>query len=119
MNRSSVAYLVSQSYSQNDYGVMERTETKRKVYVSVTSVNSQEWFEGGRNGLNPQLRFTMFSFDYNGEEIIEYNDIQYTIYRTYIRRKDEIELYTEKRKGNSVIEEEPETELETEPENNG
>ena len=108
MNRSSVAYLVSQSYQQNDYGVMERTEEEKKVYVNVTSVNSQEWFEGGRNGLNPELRFTMFSYDYSGEQIIKYNDIQYTIYRTYIRKKDEIELYTERRKGN-FTEEEPES----------
>ena len=79
---------------------MERTETKHKVYVDVTSVTSQEWFEGGRNGLNPQYRFTMFSFDYNNEKIIEYNGKQYTIYRTYFRSVDEIELYVELRKGN-------------------
>ena len=100
MNRSSVAYLVTEAFSQNAYGVMERTETKHKVYVAVTSVTSQEWFEGGRNGLNPQFRFTMFSFDYNNEKIIEYQDKQYTIYRTYYRSADEIELYVELRKGN-------------------
>ena len=54
----------------------------------------------GRNGLNPQFRFTMFSHDYNGEKIIKYNDRQYTIYRTYFRKVDEIELYTELKKGN-------------------
>lgn len=100
MNRSSVAYLVTEAFSQNAYGVMERTETKHKVYVDVTSVTSQEWFEGGRNGLNPQYRFTMFSFDYNNEKIIEYQGKQYTIYRTYFRSVDEIELYVELRKGN-------------------
>ena len=62
--------------------------------------NSQEWFDGGRNGLNPQYRFTMFQFDYTGEKIIEYNGKQYTIYRTYNRSVDEIELYAELRKGN-------------------
>lgn len=105
MNKSNVAYLVSESFTKNKYGVYERTETKSKVYVNVTSVNSQEWFEGGRNGLNPEFRFTMFSHDYHGEQIIEYNDIQYTIYRTYIRKKDEIELYTIKRKGNHELDE--------------
>lgn len=100
MNRSSVAYLVTEAFSQNAYGVMEKTETKHKVYVDVTSVTSQEWFEGGRNGLNPQYRFKMFTFDYNNEKIIEYNGKQYTIYRTYFRSVDEIELYVELRKGN-------------------
>lgn len=100
LNRSATAYLVSQSYAQNDYGVYERTESKKKVYVDVTSVTAQEWFEGGRNGLNPQYRFTMFSHDYSGEQIIEYKNIQYSIYRSYLRKADLIELYAEKRKGN-------------------
>ena len=100
MNRSDVAYLVVETFTQNEYGVMIPSTTKHKVYVDVASANQQEWFEGGRNGLNPQYRFTMFQFDYTGEKIIEYNNKQYTIYRTYNRSVDEVELYTELRKGN-------------------
>lgn len=100
MNKSSVAYLVSESWTQDENGVQRATATKRKVFVNVSSVTSQEWFEGGRNGLNPQYRFKMFQFDYLGEKIIEYNGVQYTIYRTYNRSVDEIELYTELKKGN-------------------
>lgn len=110
LSRSDVAYLVSESFTQNDYGVYERTTQKNKVFVDVSSVNSQEWFEGGRNGLNPQYRFIMFVHDYNGEQIIEYKDIQYTVYRTYLRKGDLIELYTEKRKGNELTEEPDEQE---------
>lgn len=98
--RSSIAYLVSNEYAQNSYGVMERTESKRKVFVDVASVTSQEFFEGGRNGLRPAYRFTMFQFDYLGEQVIEYKGEQYTIYRTYVRSYDTIELYTEFKKGN-------------------
>lgn len=100
MNRSSVAYLVSESWNQDENGVQRATTSKRKVFVNVSSVTSQEWFEGGRNGLNPQYRFKMFQFDYLGEKIIEYNGVQYTVYRTYNRSVDEIELYTELKKGN-------------------
>lgn len=100
MNKSDVAYLITETYTQNDYGVMVKEEDRRKVFVKVTSVNGQEWFEGGRNGLNPQFRFTMFSHDYNDETIIEFNNKQYTVYRTYYRTVDTIELYTELRKGN-------------------
>lgn len=99
MNRSEVAYLVNETYTLNDYGVMEATTTKRKIYCNKQSVNSAEWFEGGRNGLNPEFRFKMFKYDYEGESILEYNNIQYTIYRTY-EYNDEIDLYVEKRKGN-------------------
>lgn len=99
MNRSEVIYLVDRTYTQNEYGVMLPTETKKKVFCSKTSVTSAEWFEGGRNGLNPEYRFIVFKYDYNNEEVLEYNSVQYTIYRTY-ENNDLIELYVEKRKGN-------------------
>ena len=102
MNKSDVAYLVSESYEMDDYGVYKPVQTSRKIFVAVNSVTGQEWFEGGRNGLNPQYRFTMYSFEYLGERLIYYKDKMYTIYRTYIRNKDEIELYAELRKGNSL-----------------
>ncbi len=100
MNKSAVAYLITETYTQDDYGVQRKETTKSKVFVRVSSVSGQEWFEGGRNGLNPQYRFTMFSHDYNDEEIIEYEGKNYTIYRTFNKSIDEIELYTELRKGN-------------------
>lgn len=103
MNRSDVAYLIVETFTQNEYGVMIPSTTKHKVYVDVASANQQEWFEGGRNGLNPQYRFTMFTFDYHNEKIIEYKGVQYTIYRTYMRSVDELELYVELRKGNEQV----------------
>lgn len=100
MNKSDVAYLLAESYTQNNFGVMERVVSKKKVFVKVASVTGQEWFEGGRNGLNPRFRFTMFAHDYEDENIIEYNGKEYTIYRIFFKTVDEVELYTEVRKGN-------------------
>lgn len=100
VNRSDTASLISVSYTQSDYGVYTASETSSSVFVDVTSVGSNEWFEGARNGLNPQYRFTLFSYDYDGQKVIEYDGVRYTIYRTYLRSKDEIELYTELKKGN-------------------
>lgn len=99
MNRVNVAYLVNESYSQNEYGVMVSSTEKRKVYCDVNSVTQQEWFEGGRNGLNPRYRFRMFKYDYKGEKIIEFEKINYAIYRTY-EYNDLIDLYCELKKGN-------------------
>lgn len=100
MGMSTVAYLINETYTQNNKGVYEKTMDKRKVFPFVESVSGQEWFEGGRMGLNPQFRFTMFRYDYEDERIIEYEGKQYTIYRTYLKSNDEIQLYTELRKGN-------------------
>lgn len=100
MDRSTPIYLVTTVYSQNEYGVMIPNETEKLVYADITSVTGAEWFEGGRNGINPEFRMRMFAPDYSGEEVLKYNDIYYTVYRTYKVRNDIIELYVEKRKGN-------------------
>lgn len=100
MDRSAVIYLITETWEKDDLGVMRSTQTRRKAFANVTSVTASEWFEGGRNGLNPELRFRMFAPEYHGEEILEYKGKNYTIYRTFTARDDVIELYTERRKGN-------------------
>ena len=100
MDRSVLIALVSETFAPNEYGVEIPTETKREVYAQVQNVSLDEWSNGGRLGLNPSLRFTMFAPDYNEEEIIEYEGNRYTVYRTYIKRNDYIDLYTERRQGN-------------------
>ena len=100
MKRSNVCKLIAQNYAQNDYGVMEVTESETQVFCDITSVSMSEWFEGGRNGLNPEKRVKMFLYDYDGEKIVDIDGTRFTVYRTYVDR-DEIELYLEKNKGNA------------------
>ncbi len=99
MDRSVVLTLVSVTTAQDDFGVWRETESSRDVYAQVDSVSRSEFFEAGRNGLNPQFVFTMFFGDYNGEQICEYNGKRYAIYRTYLTKTDTIELYAERKGG--------------------
>ena len=99
MDRSRVIYLIKNDKQQNQYGVWVDNTTERKVFAEVTSVGQSEWFEGGRQGLNPQYRFRMFSYDYQGESLLKYNNTIYSIYRTYVDKDEIIELYTELKKG--------------------
>lgn len=100
MDRSRIIYLVKETFVQNALKVYESTIEKRKVFAQIDSVSGNEWFEGGRNGLNPELRLRMRSADYQGEQIAEYNGVEYEIYRTYIARNDFIDLYVQRRIGN-------------------
>lgn len=99
MDRSNVITLIGQTKTQNEYGIWESTETKRDVFCDVSSVTRAEFFDGGRNGLNPEYVFIMFYGDYNGETIAEYNGNRYAIYRTFHARTDVIELYVERKGG--------------------
>lgn len=100
MDRSNIIYLITETQTQNQYGILQTTTEKKKVYCQVDSVTSSEFFDGGRSGLSPEFRMTLFKYDYSGEKLLEYNGQEYSIYRTYIRRTDEIELYVELKGGN-------------------
>lgn len=99
MDRSDVINLISITRTQDEFGVWRPTEKKTDVYCQVSSVTQSEFFEGGRNGLNPEFRFTVFFADYNDEPIVEYNGKRYSVYRTYQGRTDTLELYVERKGG--------------------
>lgn len=93
-----VLKLVNVTTAQNNYGVWEKTETVTQVFCKVASVTQSEFFEAGRNGLNPEYRFTIFAADYNDQETVIYNSKRYGVYRTY-RDGDWVELYVERKGG--------------------
>ena len=101
MDRSHTLKLIEVTYTPDEMGVLRASETYKTVYCDVKSVTGSEWYEGGRNGLNPEFRFTMFAPEYNGQTVCEYKNKRYTIYRTYYARNDMIDLYAERRQGNA------------------
>ena len=106
MDRSDVITLIASAVSYDRYGVAVKTPTRKTVFCNVSSVTRNEFYEGGRNGLNPQYRIVMFFGDYSGETELEYNGQTYSVYRTYRAKTDDIELYVE-RKGGSNGKESP------------
>lgn len=99
MDRSEVITLLATTKAQDEYGVWQETETSRDVFCQVNSVTRAEFFDGGRNGLNPEFRFTLFFGDYEGEQTVIYKGRAYSVYRTYHGRTDEIELYVQRKGG--------------------
>lgn len=98
MNAPRMITLLSETYSQDAFGVTTKTTNGRGVIANIDSVTASEWFEGGRNGLNPEFRMRIRSSEYKGEEMLVYNGNVYSIYRTYMNG-DILELYVEKKKG--------------------
>ena len=52
-----VLKLISKTYTKDKYGVQKATETEREVFCDVKSISRMEFFEAGRNGLNPEYEF--------------------------------------------------------------
>ena len=101
MNRSAQITLLSTTKTQNEYGVWVENTVSRDVFCQVDSVTRSEFFEGGRNGLNPEFRMKMFFGDYNGEKLLVYNGQTYSIYRTFQGNTDIVELYVERKGGSN------------------
>ena len=95
--------LVGVAKEQDEYGVWRETTTKRTVFCNVQSVTRAEFFDAGRNGLNPQFVFTMFYADYQNEPMVVYNGETYAVYRTYLRRDDTLEVYVERKGGTNGV----------------
>ena len=95
-------YLISNVYTQNARGVWEEKPTPRGVFAKVHSITRAEFFNGGRNGLNPSFMFTVFNADYNNEVIVEYEGNPYSVYRTFRQaNSDYVELYVERQGGSN------------------
>ena len=115
MDRSIAFYLIAETMAQDTIGQWIKTETKRQVFGQVSSVTASEFFAGGQNGFQPELRITMFGPDYQGEENLELNGERYSIYRHYQSRTDTLELYVEKRRGDREDPEEEDENNDSQP----
>ena len=96
--------LYSDTVTFDDYGVARTVRTGKDVFCKVDSVTRSEFFEAGRNGLNPEYRMTMFFGDYSGEQLIGYKGRMYSVYRTYQAGTDILEVYVERKGGTNFPE---------------
>lgn len=101
MDLSNELTLVSYTYEKDSKGVDRPVPVKRTVFCGVESVSASEFFAAAAAGLKPELRFTMFRFDYEPtcEEECIFEDQYYSIYRSYRVKNDQIELYAQKKVG--------------------
>lgn len=99
MDKITPLILIGETYAPDAMSQMVPTEVRREVFCNKQSVSASEWFDGGRNGLKPVYRVTMFAPDYNGETVVELDGERFGVYRTYMAKGDDIELYLEKKAG--------------------
>lgn len=104
MDRSDIVNLYTTVVTYDDYGVGKKTQTAKQVFCKVESVTRAEYFEAGRQGLNPEFRITMFYGDYDGETVVGYKGRLYSVYRTFQSKTDTIELYVERQGGTDGVE---------------
>ncbi len=94
-------YLMSETVTQDATGQNKKTLVKSGLLIGkLRSVYQNEFYQAEQAGLRPQGVVEMSSFDYKNEPLIEIDSKSYTIYRTYLKGTDRIELYFGERVGN-------------------
>lgn len=97
-----VLTLVSYTYTKDAYGVDRGTPTERRIFCRTDSITRLEFYEAGRNGLNPEMKFIIFAGDYAGETVCRFHGAQYSVYRTYhVPGTDYLELYVQREGGSN------------------
>lgn len=99
MDRVAEIKLISRTYEADAIGQQVPVESEKTVFCKIGSISRAEWFDAGRSGLKPSYRVTVFSPDYNGEQVVEIHGKRYGVYRTYLADGEQIELYLEEKVG--------------------
>lgn len=94
-----VITLIAEDIVSDDNGNQLVKTSERTVFCRRASISQTEFFKAGQKGIIPRYEFKMSRFDYNGEKLVRYNDLLYSIYRTYETDEDDIELYVEVKAG--------------------
>ena len=96
MMRADVIDLITETASA--HGVHQSvTETARRVYCEVRSVNRQEFYAGMNAGVQPEYVFYLaLAEDYQGERVVRYKGQKFRVIRTYMTDDDGIEITCER-----------------------
>lgn len=99
MNIAETIYLQTLAYTVDSIGQRTATVSEKAVFAKVESISMSEFFQAGVTGLKPDLKFTVWLTEYEGQENLRYGTDVYSVYRSYRRKDGRIELYTQKRVG--------------------
>lgn len=105
MDRSTPVNLIVISYTTDELLQPVPVETSRQVFANIQSIRRSEWTAAGQKGLTPSWVMTMFTPDYEGEEIVSFvppfetEPQRFSVYRTYNAGNEELELYLQRETG--------------------
>ena len=90
-----ITLVVKKSIS-DDFGDLKDTEIKREIFAKLRSVSQTEFYQAQAIGLQPEIKFELADYyDYQNEKTLIYEDIEYSIIRTY-RTGTKMELVCKK-----------------------
>ena len=93
--------LLTEHTTKNNVGMAEKTYTSRVVFAEELPINQNEFFKCRESSIRPATCLKVPYGEYNGEELLRWNQLTYKIYR-FRKGFDSTELYCEVRSGFDV-----------------
>ena len=83
MEYSEIIYLYKQTITQDEVGNEISTLSQpKKCYAKKQSVRTNEFYSAIEVGLTPSVEFVIKRLNYNGEELLDWNNERYQVIRT-------------------------------------
>lgn len=93
--------LISETASKDSTGQNITTPVESPCIGKLRSVYEREFFQAAEAGIRPDCVIETSAFNYHGERFVKINDDLLTVYRTFKKGTDKIELYIGERVGNA------------------
>ena len=88
--------LISQTITEDEIGNQTPIETRKTVLCNVKSVGRNEFYSAATAGLRPSIVFVIHGYEYDGEQVVEFEGARYNVIRTYSTDFEEVELTCER-----------------------
>jgi hypothetical protein len=82
MRYKEVIDLLSVTIVEDELGNQRQEEVPRQVFANQWGVSTKEYYEAAGQGLKPEKRFEIHTFEYQGESKLSHEGIEYRIIRT-------------------------------------
>lgn len=93
--------LIKETIVTDSIGNQLTERTEKTVFATVLPISQQEFFQARTIGINPRAKFEIVWAEYGEETLLRWNDQLYEIYRVYEREDEMVELYAQRKLGNS------------------
>lgn len=88
--------LIKKTFESDSIGnQVEKTE-ESIVFCEVKSISRTEFYQAAQSGMKPLAAFIIYGFEYDNQEIVKHNNIEYKIIKTYKINENDLELTCEK-----------------------
>ena len=88
-----VIKLIGITVVKDSIGNQVKQEIPKEVFCTIESITRAKFYQASQSGLKAQIKAVVCEFDYSGESLVEYASKRYSVYRTFTRNDERIELY--------------------------